>query len=71
MKERYTVSGPWIVYGCLSAFVEQTCELGTRKVIMDIGDVIFRAANRHVDREFPDQARWGASEPRMIYHGKS
>jgi len=70
-RERYTSKWAWLRYGEATLQVEQTCELGTREVLMCITEVVYRAANRHIERVAPASARWGATQPRFAYHGKS
>lgn len=71
MKERYTSKWSYLRFGEPTLWVEQTCELGSRVVLLGVVDVIYSAANRYVDRSIPATARWGAIQPRLSYHGKS
>lgn len=50
MRETYLVTRDWLDRGDLRVSVEQTCELGSRFVILTIEEVIMNAANRHIQR---------------------
>lgn len=78
MKERYTSRWSCLRFGEPTLWVEQTCELGSRVVLLGVVDVVRSAANRHIKRcchpsYIAETGYWGnkRSQPRLSYHGKS